>query len=207
MQVQDNIGLDFASGVKALMRQDPDIIMIGEIRNLETAEMAVQAALTGHLVLTTLHTNDAPSAITRLLELGIPSYLIRATVVGVVAQRLVRVLCPSCKSEADISAEEWRQLTRPWKPPLPERVAESTGCLECRQTGFRGRMGIYEMMPFDETLHHHAGDAGDLPALRRAAWKNGMQSLRLAGALRVAQGVTTMQEVLRVTPDVPISGK
>jgi general secretion pathway protein E len=169
--------------------------------------MAVQAALTGHLVLTTLHTNDAPSAITRLLELGVPSYLIRATVVGVVAQRLVRVLCPSCKQDATISTEEWDMLTRPWKHPPPERVAEARGCLECRQTGYRGRMGIYEMMPFTESLHRFAGDAGDLPALRKAAWKAGMQSLRLGGAQRVAQGLTTVGEVLRVTPDVQISGR
>lgn len=201
MQVQDNIGLDFASGVKALLRQDPDIIMIGEIRDLATAEMAIQAALTGHLVFTTLHTNDAPSAITRLLELGVPSYLIKATVVGIVAQRLVRVLCPNCKEPAKMSEEDWRQITRPWKVTRPATVSRSVGCLECRQTGYKGRLGIYEIMPFTESLHDIAEQTSELPRLRQAAIRQGMRSLRLAGALRVADGTTTAAEVLRVTPE------
>lgn len=201
MQVQENIDLDFASGVRALLRQDPDIMMIGEIRDIETAEMAVQAALTGHLVFTTLHTNDAPSAITRLLELGVPSYLIKATVVGIVAQRLVRVLCPHCKQAAVISDEDWKTLTRPWKVKRPEQVAESAGCLECRQTGFRGRQGLYEIMPFTESLYPCAETTGDLPALREAASREGMRSLRLSGARAVASGITTVNEVLRVTPE------
>jgi len=201
MQVQDNIGLDFATGVKALLRQDPDIIMIGEIRDLETAEMAIQAALTGHLVFTTLHTNDAPSAITRLLELGVPSYLIKAAVVGIVAQRLVRVLCPNCKESAQISAEDWQILTRPWKMALPTSVSRSVGCLECRQTGYRGRLGLYEIMPFTESLHTFADQKSELPKLRQAAIRQGMRSLRLAGALHVADGNTTATEVLRVTPE------
>ncbi len=198
MQVQDNIELDFATGVKALLRQDPDIIMIGEVRDLATAEMAIQAALTGHLVFTTLHTNDAPSAITRLLELGVPPYLIKATVVGVVAQRLVRVLCPHCKVETPLSEEDWRVLTSPWKVRLPRTVYSSTGCLECRETGFKGRQGIYEVMPMTETLQRFADAKSDLPKLRQEAWKEGMRSLRLSGAQKVAAGLTTVSEVLRV---------
>tara|TARA_R110002167_G_scaffold6277_1_gene28735 strand:- start:115578 stop:117374 length:1797 start_codon:yes stop_codon:yes gene_type:complete len=201
MQVQDNIDLDFASGVKALLRQDPDIIMIGEVRDLDTAEMAIQAALTGHLVFTTLHTNDAPSAITRLLELGVPSYLIKATVVGVVAQRLVRVLCPHCKTETTISEAEWKIITNPFKMRVPKAVAQSVGCLECRETGFKGRQGIYEVMPMSEALQLFVDDKSDLPKLRQEAYKEGMHSLRLSGALKVASGITTINEVLRVTPE------
>lgn len=201
MQVQENIDLNFADGVKALLRQDPDIIMIGEVRDLPTAEMAIQAALTGHLVFTTLHTNDAPSAITRLLELGVPSYLIKATVVGIMAQRLVRVLCPHCKQKHEMKQEVWDSVTLPWKVKLPKNSAESTGCLECRQTGYRGREGIYEVMPFTETLQQYADNKSDLPELRKQAYKEGMLSLRLSGAQKVAAGTTTINEVLRVSPD------
>ncbi len=201
MQVQENIDLNFADGVKALLRQDPDIIMIGEVRDLATAEMAIQAALTGHLVFTTLHTNDAPSAITRLLELGVPPYLIKATVVGIMAQRLVRVLCPHCKEPAEVDKEAWETLTRPWKVKLPGKANHAPGCLECRETGFLGREGIYEVMPFTETLQSHADDKSALPDLRRQAYKEGMLSLRLSGAQKVAAGLTTVNEVLRVTPD------
>jgi len=201
MQVQENIDLDFADGVRALLRQDPDIIMVGEIRDLETAEMAIQAALTGHLVFTTLHTNDAPSAITRLLELGVPPYLLKATVVGIMAQRLVRTLCPHCRQPAEVNAEAWEVLTRPWKVKMPTRANEAPGCLECRETGFLGREGIYEVMPFSESLQQYADDKADLPALRRQAYKEGMLSLRLSGAQKVANGLTTINEVLRVSPE------
>lgn len=201
MQVQENIDLNFADGVKALLRQDPDIIMIGEVRDLPTAEMAIQASLTGHLVFTTMHTNDAPSAVTRLLELGVPSYLIKATVVGIVAQRLVRVLCPHCKVPTAIEQETWEALTRPWKVKLPGKAQNSVGCLECRETGFKGREGIYEVMPFSESLQRLADEKSDLPALRKQAYKEGMMSLRLAGAQKVAGGITTVNEILRVTPE------
>jgi len=201
MQVQENIDLTFAGGVKALLRQDPDIIMIGEIRDLDTAQMAIQAALTGHLVLSSLHTNDAPTAITRLLELGVPSYLVRATLVGVVAQRLVRTLCPNCKQQTQVDAEVWDVLVKPWTVPLPKQVYEPAGCQECRETGFKGRQGIYEVMPFSEALQEYAEDKGDLPRLRLHAYKEGMRSLRLSGALKVAAGLTTINEVLRVAPE------
>ena len=181
MQVQHNIDLTFASGIRALLRQDPDIIMIGEIRDQETAEMAIQAALTGHLVLSTLHTNDAPSAISRLQELGIAHYLIKATLLGVMAQRLVRVLCPHCK----------RALGE---------VHEAVGCVECRNSGFRGRAGVYEIMVLNEALKALITPGADVQALRQAAVAQGMCSLRSAGMQKVEAGLTTMAEVLRVTP-------
>ncbi len=202
MQVQENIDLSFADGVKALLRQDPDIIMIGEVRDLPTAEMAIQAALTGHLVFTTLHTNDAPSAITRMLELGVPPYLLKATVIGIMAQRLVRVLCPHCKQPAEIDQDVWKTLTSPWKVKLSKNAAKADGCLECRETGFLGREGIYEVMPFTESLFRYADHKSDLPELRKQAYKEGMLSLRLSGAQKVTAGLTTVNEVLRVTPDM-----
>ncbi|PVY69611.1 general secretion pathway protein E [Tamilnaduibacter salinus] len=200
MQVQQGIDLTFASGVRALLRQDPDIIMVGEIRDLETAEMAVQAALTGHLVLSTLHTNDSPSAITRLIELGIPPYLIRATVLGVMAQRLIRTLCPHCKQQSTIDESAWRELTKPWKAPLPEGVHAPVGCLECRNTGYMGRAGVYEILQLTERLREKVDDQCDLDQLRVEAYRDGMHSLRLSGAQKVASGETTIEEILRVTP-------
>mgnify|MGYP000111977448 CR=1 FL=1 len=200
MQIQNSIDLDFATGIKALMRQDPDIIMIGEIRDLETAEMATQAALTGHLVLSTLHTNDAPSAVTRLMELGIPPYLIRATVNGIMAQRLVRTLCPSCKSPQQLQEEDWSMLTKPWKTPLPSNAQQPNGCLECRNTGYRGRAGVYEIMPLTEALKEQIHEHGHANEIRKQAIKEGMHSLRLSGANKIAKGQTTIDEVLRVTP-------
>jgi len=200
MQVQHNIGLDFASGVKTLLRQDPDIIMVGEIRDRETAEMAVQAALTGHLVLSTLHTNDAPSAIARLIEIGVPSYLINATLIGVVAQRLVRKLCPHCKHESELNLLEWQALIKPWTTSPPEKISRADGCLECRQTGFIGRVGIYEMMPLSDTLKQEVTDNFDLVVFRKAAIRQGMKPLNLAGAQKVARGMTTIEEVLKVAP-------
>jgi len=201
MQVQSNIDLTFAAGIRALLRQDPDIIMIGEIRDLETAEMAIQAALTGHLVLSTLHTNDAPSAITRLLELGVPAYLIRATVIGVMAQRLARTLCPHCKQPGDIDADAWRHMTRPWKAALPEQPFQPIGCLECRNTGFMGRAGLYEILHLEPELKARITDQCELEALRRDAYRSGMRSLRLSGAQKVAAGLTTIEEIMRVAPE------
>ncbi|WP_416364782.1 GspE/PulE family protein [Pseudomonas sp. NFX183] len=184
MQVQHNIDLTFASGVRALLRQDPDIIMIGEIRDQETAEMAIQAALTGHLVLSTLHTNDAPSAISRLQELGIAHYLIKATLIGVMAQRLVRLLCPHCK----------RGVTG------QGNTHEAVGCADCRDSGYRGRAGLYEIMVMDEKLKALITPGADVQALRRASRSQDMRSLRMSGIDKVNAGLTTMAEVLRVTP-------
>ncbi|MDQ7075915.1 MAG: GspE/PulE family protein [Gammaproteobacteria bacterium] len=200
MQVQHNIELDFAAGVRTLLRQDPDIIMIGEIRDLETAEMATQAALTGHLVLSTLHTNDAPAAITRLLELGVPPYLINSTLLGVVAQRLVRVLCSHCKTTRPLEEKEWQRLVAPWKLKAPKEVYEPVGCLECRNTGYLGRSGIYELFKLSAELKQLVRADVDITELRRQALRQGMHPMRLAGAHKVAQGLTTIEEILRVTP-------
>jgi general secretion pathway protein E len=200
MQVQHNIDLDFATGVKTLLRQDPDIIMVGEIRDRETAEMAVQAALTGHLVLSTLHTNDAPSAIARLAEVGVPPYLISATLIGVVAQRLVRTLCPHCKHESEFDMLDWKALISPWTTSPPEKIAAAEGCLECRQTGFIGRVGIYEMMPLGDSLKRAIAEDFDLVKFRKLAIQQGMKPLNLAGAQKVARGMTTIEEVLKVAP-------
>ncbi len=205
MQVQSSIGVHFASGVRALLRQDPDIIMVGEIRDLETAEMAIQAALTGHLVLSTLHTNDAPSAVTRMIELGVPSYLVKATVLGVMAQRLVRMLCPNCKGTTMLTEEDWHSLIHPWKAPMPEEVCSPIGCLECRNTGYRGRAGVYEIMLLTEQVKEAITDDCDLDRLRKLAIKEGMRTLRLSGAQKVANGQTTIDEVLRVTPSSQLS--
>ncbi|MGB3609249.1 MAG: GspE/PulE family protein [Cellvibrio sp.] len=199
-QVHHKIGLDFAAGIRSLMRQDPDIIMVGEIRDLETAQMAVQAALTGHLVLSTVHTNDAPSTVARLLDLGIPSYLINATLLGVMAQRLVRTLCPHCKEESQISADDWQQLVAPWKVNVPNKVFRPVGCLECRDTGYLGRQGLYEILPLSESIKEKITSQCNLQELRRQAMKEGMRTLRLSGAQKVAAGLTTVEEVMRVAP-------
>ncbi len=200
MQVQANIDLHFADGVRALLRQDPDIIMVGEIRDLETAEMAVQAALTGHLVISTLHTNDAPSAITRLLELGIAPYLIKATLLGVMAQRLVRILCPHCKVAAPTDPDGWRALTTPWKMNPPAVAFQPVGCIECRETGFLGREGIYELLPITDSLKPFVAAGAEIGKLRKSAMREGMKTLRLSGAMKVAAGLTTIAEVMRVAP-------
>jgi general secretion pathway protein E len=200
MQVQPGIDLSFADGVKALMRQDPDIIMVGEIRDLGTAEMAIQAALTGHLVLSTLHTNDAPSAVMRLLELGVPHYLLEATLIGVLAQRLVRTLCAHCKSpDGDLNDDVWHSIGGAWNIPKPIPIYRPIGCPECRQTGFRGRTGIYELLTVSEGFTKLIGDATDLQALRRQSVADGMKPLRIAGAMKVVDGTTTAEEVLKVT--------
>jgi len=202
MQVQPQIDLDFATGVRTLLRQDPDIIMVGEIRDLETAQMAVQASLTGHLVLSTLHTNDAPSAITRLLDLGVPHYLIQSTLTGVVAQRLVRTLCPHCKAPTEQDAHEWTALTHGWSMPVPEKVFKPVGCLECRNTGFMGRTGIYEMLALSSRLRGLISAQLDLGHFGHAALAEGMRPLRISAAAQVARGVTTVAEVLTVIPPI-----
>ena len=200
-QVQPQLDFGFAEGLRALMRQDPDIIMVGEIRDLATAEMAVQAALTGHLVFSTLHTNDAPSAVTRLLELGVPAYLINATVIGVLAQRLVRTLCRQCREpDADTARSALDEAVKPWKISGTWQPYRPVGCVDCRMTGFLGRMGLYELLTVSEAFKDQVTRDPSIPALKRQAVTDGMRPLRLAGALRVAEGLTTMQEVLTATP-------
>ncbi len=200
MQVQANIGLNFADGIRTLLRQDPDIIMVGEIRDLETAEMAIQAALTGHLVLSTLHTNDAPSAITRLLELGVPAYLINSTVLGIMAQRLVRTLCPHCKEAGQISDDAWQELVRPWKYAKPAKVSRPIGCLECRMTGYQGRTGLYEMLPVSAAMRTFITKDADLGKIKAQALRDGMKTLRISGAEKIAAGETTFEEIVKVAP-------
>ncbi|PHV08804.1 type II secretion system protein E [Janthinobacterium sp. BJB412] len=200
MQVQPGIDLSFADGVRALMRQDPDIIMVGEIRDLATAEMAIQAALTGHLVLSTLHTNDAPSAVMRLLELGVPYYLLEATLVGIMAQRLVRTLCPDCKAaDGAIADDIWQGIGGAWQLPKPAAVYRPVGCPECRQTGYRGRTGIYELLTVSEAFSKLIQEDSDIHALRRQSIADGMKPLRIAGAMKIIEGVTSAEEVLKVT--------
>jgi general secretion pathway protein E len=202
MQVQTSIDLDFATGVRTLMRQDPDIIMVGEIRDLETAQMAIQASLTGHLVLSTLHTNDAPSALPRLLDLGAPHYLIQSTLTGVVAQRLVRTLCPHCKAEGKLDLHAWDALVHRWNIPPPAHVYAPTGCLECRNTGFLGRTGIYEMMRVSAPIRRMIQPEIDLGRLTETALVEGMRPLRVSAAAQVARGITTISEVIGVLPPV-----
>ncbi|MEQ1738265.1 MAG: GspE/PulE family protein [Methyloglobulus sp.] len=201
MQVQHNIGLDFATGIRTLMRQDPDIIMVGEIRDLQTAEMAVQASLTGHLVFSTLHTNNAPAAITRLINIGLPAYLIQQTIVGVMAQRLIRTLCKHCKKPNPISDAEWQSLVAPFKVTKPDQVYHAVGCLECRNTGYSGRIGIYEIFESTKALQKLIVEGFETELLQKQACKEGMRPLRLSGAEKVAKGITTIEEVLRVAPE------
>ena len=201
MQVQPTIGVDFASGVRTLLRQDPDIIMVGEIRDRDTADMAVQAALTGYLVLSTLHTNDAPTAVTRLLDLGVPSYLLNSTLLGVMAQRLVRTLCPHCKQPGEPPDDDtWTSLTSPWRGEKPAQVMRPVGCLECRMTGYFGRMGIYEVMLISSSLRRMMTGEADDRAIREQAFKDGMKPLRVSGAMKIAAGLTTADEVMKVAP-------
>jgi general secretion pathway protein E len=200
-QVQPVLDFGFAEGVRALMRQDPDIIMVGEIRDLETAEMAIQAALTGHLVFSTLHTNDAASAITRLVDLGVAPYLIGATVIGVLAQRLVRTLCVACKQPDDtVTPEKMAEFVKPWRLNGAAKPYRPIGCLECRMTGFRGRTGLYELLSVTDTARRSIQPVPDVTQLRVQALQDGMRPLRLAGAMKVAEGLTTLQEVMSATP-------
>jgi general secretion pathway protein E len=175
--------------------------MVGEIRDLQTAEMAVQAALTGHLVFSTLHTNDAPSAVTRLLELGIPSYLINATLLGVLAQRLVRTLCKQCKEPDEAATREaLAEVVKPWNISGSYKPFKPVGCVDCRMTGFRGRMGLYELLVVSEAFKSKLTHEPNMDALKRQAITDGMRPLRLAGALRVSDGQTVIEEVLTSTP-------
>ena len=203
MQVQMQIGVSFESGVRTLMRQDPDIIMVGEIRDLPTAEMAVQAALTGHLVLSTLHTNDAPTAITRLVDLGVPPYLVNSTIIGVMAQRLVRTLCSACKVPAEpLEDDVWAALTKPYRASKPAITYTAAGCLECRMTGYRGRAGLYEVMQMTPEMRKLVAAGAELDEMREQAFRDGMKPLRASGAHKIATGLTTIEEVERVAPPV-----
>ena len=205
MQVNPGVDLHFADGIRSLMRQDPDIIMVGEIRDAETANMAVQASLTGHLVLSTLHTNDAPSSITRLHDLGIQPFLTSATILGVMAQRLLRTLCPHCKQALDVTPDseiaiQWQELVQPWRAPVPTQVYKAQGCEHCRHTGYQGRVGMYEIMPLSNELKKLVAADANLDTLKQQAYREGVQPLRLSGAKRISEGLTTIEEVMRVVP-------
>jgi len=200
MQVQLKIGLTFAAGLRSILRQDPDIVMIGEIRDLETAEIAIQASLTGHLVFATLHTNDALSAIVRLQDMGVEPYLVASSLMMVQAQRLVRRLCPDCKQARQVREEDWSILEVQDKYDVNE-VFEGTGCESCMHTGFTGRIAIYEMLSISEPMRNAIHDGKGLPALRRLAKKERMVTLRQDGARHIAAGTTTVEEVLRVSTE------
>ena len=205
MQVNPGVDLHFADGIRSLMRQDPDIIMVGEIRDAETANMAVQASLTGHLVLSTLHTNDAPSSITRLHDLGIQPFLTSATILGVMAQRLLRTLCSHCKQALDVTPDseiaiQWQELVQPWRAPVPAQVYKAQGCEHCRHTGYQGRVGLYEIMPLSNELKKLVAADANLDVLKQQAYREGVQPLRLSGAKRISEGLTTIEEVMRVVP-------
>ncbi|MCF6203722.1 MAG: GspE/PulE family protein [Methylococcaceae bacterium] len=201
MQVDHKIGLDFSSGIRTLMRQDPDIIMVGEIRDLETAEMAIQASLTGHLVLSTLHTNNAASAITRLLEIGVKSYLVKLTLLGVMAQRLIRTLCSNCKIEHIVTDEEWKSLVTPFIIEKSAKLYQAKGCSECRNTGYAGRVGIYEIFKNTTSIQKIITPGCDANNITKLALKDGMKTLRISGVEKILAGVTSIEEVLRVAPE------
>ncbi|GJM05268.1 MAG: secretion pathway ATPase [marine bacterium B5-7] len=200
MQVQQSIGVDFASGVRTLLRQDPDIIMIGEIRDKETADIAIQAALTGHLVLSSLHTNDAPSAITRLIDIGMQPFLLNATIQGVIAQRLLRTLCVHCKELTATDAQSWVEFSHPNKLKMPAKICKPVGCDECRHTGYMGRTAIYEILTMNSELRENISIQTNLDALREIALKTGMRSLKIGAAQKVAEGLTTLEEAFSVLP-------
>ncbi len=197
--VQPKIGIDFANALRHILRQDPDVIMVGEIRDGETAQYSIQAALTGHLVFSTLHTNDASTSISRLVDLGVERFLISSTLIGAMAQRLVRKICPHCVTERSLSSEEANTLRLAVPPGKKIKVKEGQGCHECRSTGYLGRSGIFEILPIDDAVKALIVEGRDAPEIKREAVKNGMRTLRQSALRKLAEGVTTFEEVVRVT--------
>jgi general secretion pathway protein E len=197
--VQTKVGITFAGALRHILRQDPDVIMVGEIRDAETAQYAIQAALTGHLVFSTLHTNDAPSSISRLSDLGVERFLVSSTLVGSMAQRLLRRICSNCAIERHLTAEEVNTLRLAVPPGKRVKVKEGEGCFECRGTGYLGRTGIFEILPIDESIKNLIVANADAPEIKREAVKNGMRTLRQSALRKLAEGVTTFEEVVRVT--------
>src|SRR5262249_7993365 len=194
IQVHSKIGLTFGHSLRSILRHDPDVILIGEMRDLETAESAIQASLTGHLVFSTLHTNDAPSAFTRLIDMGIEPFLVASTVEGVMAQRLVRTICPDCKTQFTP-----HELPSDFPAELGVQLWHGAGCRSCRQTGYRGRSGIFELMVTGDTIREMCVQRLNASAIRTQALKEGMLTLRQDGWRKVLQGITTLDEVARVT--------
>ncbi len=199
IHVKPSIGLTFASSLRSILRQDPDVVMIGEIRDAETAEIAIHAALTGHLVFSTLHTNDAAGAITRLMEMGMENYLVSSSLIGILAQRLVRVVCPKCREEFAPSEEALQEMQIPAGQWQEIRLVKGTGCEHCANTGFRGRTGIYELLMIDDVIRHLILSDSDSKTIKDTARQQGMQTLRDAGWNKVRQQITTGSEVIRVT--------
>jgi general secretion pathway protein E len=197
--VQEKVGITFAGALRHILRQDPDVIMVGEIRDTETAQYAIQAALTGHLVFSTLHTNDAPTSISRLADLGIERFMISSTLVGAMAQRLVRKICPHCATERFLNPDEVTTLRLAVPPGKRVKVKEGEGCFECRGTGYLGRSGIFEILPIDDAMKNLVVKGADAPEIKREATKNGMRTLRQSALRKLAEGITTFEEVVRVT--------
>lgn len=195
-QVNSRIEMNFSKALRAILRQDPDVIMIGEIRDLETAQIAVQASLTGHLVLATLHTNDAVSAVTRLVDMGVEPFLLASSLIGVLAQRLVRKLCVNCKQETKLNLHEY-----PADHALPDTVYTPVGCDQCDMSGYRGRTGIYELLVIDDTIKNFVHDGTSEQMIRESATAKNMRNLRMDGMRWVATGTTSLEEILRVTKD------
>jgi type IV pilus assembly protein PilB len=202
-QVKEEIGLTFSAGLRALLRQDPDIILVGETRDTETAQLMVRAALTGHLVFSTLHTNDAAGAIPRLVDMGVEPYLLPASLIGVLAQRLVRTLCPKCKQEIEQPEKVFEGLKVPPPPDQPVRLWRSKGCPECNGIGYRGRQGIFELMILDERFHDPIVRRSGAPEYVRLAQERGMRTMFEDGLLKATQGLTTIEEIMRVTRLTP----
>jgi len=201
IQVNPKINLTFANGLRSILRQDPDIIMVGEIRDRETAEIAVQSALTGHMVFSTLHTNDAAGALTRLVEMGVEPFLAASSIVGILAQRLVRTICPHCKEAVTPPTELLEQLGDEGELPADARFYRGRGCSRCMDIGYWGRKGIYELLPVDETVRGLMLHDKDAATIKKAAVRKGMQSLRMAGLATALRGDTSLEEVLRVTQE------
>jgi type IV pilus assembly protein PilB len=196
VQVHDDIGLNFAAALRAFLRQDPDVIMVGEIRDFETAEIAVKAALTGHLVLSTLHTNDAPSTVNRMLNMGVEPFLVASSINLIMAQRLARVICGHCREDHPVPPEALVEVGWTGAPFTPQR---GTGCPSCGGTSYRGRIALYEVMPMTDTVREHILAGATALDLKRSAIQSGMKTLRQSGLTKVAEGVTTLEEILRVT--------
>jgi general secretion pathway protein E len=201
IQVKPAIGLTFANALRSIVRQDPDVILIGEIRDAETAEIAIHSALTGHLVLSTLHTNDAPSAITRLIDMGMEDFLLSSTIIGILAQRLIRVACPDCQVPYAPDPSLLREMRRNGKRSEDERIIEVKGCEQCAHTGYWGRSGIFEFLEIDDDIRKLILEKRDSSIIKEVARKKGMRTLREDGWLKVKQGLTTIPEVLRVTQE------
>jgi general secretion pathway protein E len=199
IEVNPRIGLTFANALRSVLRQDPNVVLVGEIRDLETAEIAIQASLTGHLVFSTLHTNDAPSAITRLVDMGVEAYLVASSLVAVLAQRLVRKLCANCREAYTPSPTELAEIGV--RTAQPVQIYKAVGCAQCHHTGYRGRLGIFELMIIDDDLRGLATQNVDAKTIKKKATANGMRTLRGDGARKVLQGVTSIEEVLRATED------